>query len=71
MTTGKRNLRSRTYKIKTKFVFEGTFEVKANSRQIAKQIVKNGCGMNMGQIHTCESDVVDWEFDCKPDKIVK
>lgn len=63
--------RSRSYKVKTKFVFEGTFEVKAGSRQMAIQIVRSQCGMNIGQIHTCHADVVDWEFDCKPDKIVK
>ncbi len=44
MTTGKRNPRSRIYKIKTKFVFEGIFEVKASSRQMAKQIVKTDVG---------------------------
>lgn len=37
--------RSRSYKVRTKFVFEGTFEVKADSRQMAIQIVKSQCGM--------------------------
>ncbi|WP_302998190.1 hypothetical protein [uncultured Alistipes sp.] len=63
--------RSRSYKVKTKFVFEGTFEVKASSRQMAIQIVESQCGMNMGQIHTCCADVTDWDFGCNPTQIVK
>jgi hypothetical protein len=34
-------------------------------------MAKIGCGMNIGEIHTCYGTDVDWEFDCKPDKIVK
>lgn len=63
--------RSRSYKVRTKFVFEGTFEVKADSRQMAIQIVKSQCGMSMGQIHTCCADVTDWDFGCNPTQIVK
>ena len=63
--------RSRSYKVRAKFVFEGTFEVKAGSRQMAIQIVKSQCGMNMGQIHTCCADVTDWNFSCDPTQIVK
>ena len=63
--------RSRSYKVRAKFVFEGTFEVKAGSRQMAIQIVKSQCGMNMGQIHTCCADVTDWNFSCNPTQIVK
>lgn len=62
--------RSRSYKVRAKFVFEGTFEVKAGSRQMAIQIVKSQCGMNMGQIHTCCADVTDWNFSCNPTQIV-
>ena len=46
------------------------YKVKA-TRKEAVQMAKIGCGMNIGEIHTCYGTDVDWEFDCKPDKIVK
>ena len=36
------------YKIKTKFVFEGTFTVKAESKQEARELVEKYCGMVIG-----------------------
>lgn len=63
--------KKRVYKVKARFIFNGTFEVLAHTRKEAVQMAKIGCGMNMGEIHTCYGTDVDWEFDCKPDKIVK
>jgi hypothetical protein len=63
--------KKRVYKIKARFIFNGTFEVRAHTHAEAVQMVRIGCGMNMGEIHTCYGTDVDWEFDCKPDKIVK
>ena len=54
-----------------RFLFDGVFEIRAHTRKEAVQMAKIGCGMNIGEIHTCYGTDVDWEFDCKPDKIVK
>ena len=63
--------KKRIYKIKARFIFDGVFEIRAHTRKEAVQMAKIGCGMNIGEIHTCYGTDVDWEFDCKPDKIVK
>ncbi|EOA58457.1 hypothetical protein HMPREF1214_02029 [Bacteroides sp. HPS0048] len=58
------------YKVKTRFVFEGTFSVEADSRQEAKKIVLESCGLVMGSnIHTdLDDEEVDWDFDTHPTK---
>ena len=63
----------RKYTVKTKFVFEGEFYITAESKEQAKEFVKNHCGLVLGgNIHTTlNDDEVDWEFDVHPDKIVK
>ena len=66
-----RRLKARIYKVKARFIFDGVFEIRAHTRKEAVQMAKIGCGMNIGEIHTCYGTDVDWEFDCKPDKIVK
>lgn len=63
--------KKRIYKIKAQFIFDGVFEIRAHTRKEAVQMAKNGCGMNIGEIHTIYGTDVDWEFDSKPDKIVK
>lgn len=70
LKTYPQELKKRIYKIKTRFIFDGVFEIRAHSRKEAIQMVKNGCGMNIGEIHTCYVTDVDWKFDCNPDKIV-
>jgi hypothetical protein len=61
------------YTIKTKFVFEGKFYVKAKSRNQACEFVEKHCGLVMGKdIHSTLSDeVVGWDFDVHPKKIIK
>lgn len=63
----------RKYTVKTKFVFEGEFYIKAESKEQAKWYVMNHCGLVLGgDIHTTlNDDEVDWEFNVHPDKIVK
>ena len=51
------------YKVKTKFVFEGEFEVKATNSQKAREIVEKHCAMTTDGIHSSlPDDEVDWEF---------
>jgi hypothetical protein len=61
---------SKVYKVKTRFVFEGFFKVKAESKKEARELVLNNCGMVMGSgiQSTLEDDDVDWDFICHPDK---
>lgn len=62
---------SRYYMIKTKFVFEGKFKIKAKSREEAIEVVKKCCGMSFGVIEANSPKVRDWFFLLKPNKIVK
>jgi len=60
----------KVYKVKTRFVFEGVFKVRASSRDEARQMVEDNCGMVMhsGIQSTLDDDEVDWNFSCHPDK---
>jgi hypothetical protein len=61
-----------TYTVKTRFVFDGLFYVKAGNKTLARKLVAEQCGFaSRGNIHsTADRDAVDWEFPCHPDKIV-
>ena len=56
--------------MKTRFVFSGVFEIKADSRDQARDIVMNDCGLVMGSdIHTTlDDEEVDWDFNIHPEK---
>jgi len=59
------------YEVKTKFVFNGTFTVEAESAAKAKELVQENCGLVLGRnIHTSlyEEDC-DWDFDMHADTI--
>lgn len=64
--------RVRTYIVPVKFVFEGTFEIKASSAAEARELIENDCGLVLGgDIHTTlDDDDVDWEFDVHPSKSI-
>ena len=52
------------YRVNTRFVFSGMFEVEADSRTEARELVMKECGLVMGgSIHT----EVDWDFDTHPE----
>lgn len=36
------------YKVKAKYTFNGTFFVKANTREEAKDLIKKYCGLKLG-----------------------
>ncbi len=61
------------FKVKTKFVFEGTFTANADSREEAEEMVKNGCGLCLGgNIHTTHNDEdINWEFDVHPEMVIE
>jgi hypothetical protein len=63
----------KTFQVKTKFIFEGIFEVKAQSREQAREFIEKHCGLVIGgDIHSTLSDEdINWEFSVHPDKEIK
>ena len=49
-----------TYIVNAKFIFSGIFEVEADSRDQARDIVINSCSLAMG------GNEVGWYFDIHP-----
>lgn len=60
------------YDVPTKFVFNGTFRIKAESQEQAEEYVQKHCGLVIGGgIHsTLPEEEVDWDFGVHPEKIV-
>lgn len=65
--------KKKEYTVKTKFVFEGEFYIKADSKEQAREFVEKHCGLVIGgDIHsTLPDDDVNWNFDVHPKKIVR
>ena len=61
------------YTVKTRFIFEGEFYIKAESKEQAKEYVMKHCGLVLGgDIHTTlPEEICDWKFNVHSDKIVK
>lgn len=59
------------YLVKARFVFEGTFKVYATSKDDAKRIVRENCGMRSGEIYSTVPNVLDWDFKMHPVKNVR
>lgn len=59
------------YKVKIRFVFEGEAKVYATSKKEAKQIVNESFWMRCGEIHASAPNILDWDIDMTPNKIVK
>ena len=56
----------KTYKVKTRFIFEGDFEVNADNKQQAKEYVEKHCGLVLGRsTHTTLPDetMITWDFN--------
>jgi hypothetical protein len=59
-----------TYRVKTRFIFTGTFCVRAESKAKAKRLVEESCGLVLGgtpQSSLPESEVY-WDFPVHPEK---
>ena len=63
-------MKKRVYRVRTRYIFEGVFEVVAESREEARQKVIQDCGMVMGgNIHsTLPDEEINWAFDRHPNK---
>ena len=70
-------MKKKVYRVRTQYIFEGVFEVVAESKEDARQKVLQDCGLVMGgSIHsTLPDDEINWAFDIHPnrriDKITK
>ena len=62
-------MKKKVYRVRTQYVFEGVFDVVAESREEARQKVIQDCGMMMGgTIHsTLPDDEVNWAFSTYPE----
>ena len=62
-------MKKRVYRVRTQYIFEGVFEVVAESREDAWQKVIQDCGMVMGgNIHsTLPDEEINWAFSTHPE----
>jgi hypothetical protein len=58
------------YSVKTRFIFTGTFLVRAESKAEAKNLVEENCGLVLGEgpHSSLPSSGVDWDFPVHPEK---
>ena len=63
-------MKKKVYRVRTQYVFEGVFDVVAESKEEARQKVLQDCGLVMGgSIHsTLPDDEINWAFDIHPNK---
>ena len=63
-------MKKNVYRVRTQYIFDGVFDVVAESKGDARQKVLQNCGLVMGgSIHsTLPDEVVNWAFDRHPNK---
>ncbi|QUB82923.1 hypothetical protein [Prevotella jejuni] len=63
-------MKKNVYRVRTQYIFEGVFDVVAESKEDARQKVLLNCGLVMGgSIHsTLPDDEINWAFDKHPNK---
>ena len=61
--------KKRIYRVRTQYIFEGVFEVLADSKEDAQQKVLQDCGLVMGgSIHsTLPNEEINWAFSTHPE----
>ena len=62
-------MKKRVYRVRTRYIFEGVFEVSAESREEARNKVILDCGLVMGgSIHsTLLDEEINWAFSTHPE----
>ena len=62
-------MKKKVYRVRMQYIFDGVFDVVAESREDARQKVIQDCGMVMGgSIHsTLPDDEINWAFSAQPD----
>ena len=63
-------MKKKVYRVRTQYIFDGEFEVVAESKEDAQKKVLQNCGLVMGgSIHsTLPDDEINWAFDRHPNK---
>jgi len=63
-------MKKKVYRVRTQYIFDGVFDVVAESKEDARQKVLQNCGLVMGgSIHcTLPDDEINWAFDKHPNK---
>ena len=66
-------MKKRIYRVRTQYIFEGVFEVVAESREEARKKVIQDCGTVMGgSIHsTLPDEEINWAFSTHPEVITR
>ena len=61
-------MKKKVYRVRTQYIFEGVFEVVAESKEDARKKVLQNCGLVMGgSIHsTLPDEKVNWSFSTHP-----
>ena len=62
-------MKKKVYRVRTQYIFDGVFDVVAENKEDARQMVIQDCGMVMGgNVHSTLSDEeVNWAFSTHPD----
>lgn len=63
-------MKKKVYRVRTQYIFDGVFDVVAESKEDAQKKVLQNCGLVMGGgIHsTLPDDEINWAFDKHPNK---
>ena len=61
-------MKKKVYRVRTQYIFEGVFDLVAESKEEARQKVLQDCGLPMdGIIHnTLPDDEINWAFSAHP-----
>ena len=62
-------MKKNVYRVRTQYIFEGVFELIAESREEARQKILQNCGLVMGgSIHsTLPDEEIKWAFSTHPE----
>jgi len=65
-------MKSKSYQVKVRYVFEGVYIIKSDTRENAVKSVRKDCGLVMGgSIHTTLNvDTLDWDFSIHPELVI-
>ena len=63
-------MKKKVYRVRTQYIFDGEFDVVAESKEDAQKKVLQNCGLVMGgSIHsTLLDDEINWAFDRHPNR---
>ena len=62
-------MKKKVYRVRTQYIFDGVFDVVAESKEDARQKVIQNCGMVMGgNVHcTLPDEEINWAFSTHPE----